>query len=516
VTRRAGWSSLVLGATLLAGVSPLSAQPAAARDCALATPTLPAGHWAVGAARRAEALGLIRTRLPDREDLGVAAALRAIEEAAAAAAAPAQRARFDGWRRELLREFDEACGQRGGRRTAWGGWGGWAEAGVAVDYGRVAPGFGDHPPQRTGPAPLDDRAGAVLRARAGITLGQHVSLSAEPALDHGRVVLAGGELGVGGERWALSAGRAPVAYGRAAGGGIVLSGAMPLARVKLETARPLGMPWPVRFLGSYSFHTFVSRLVEQRHERSPYFWGTSGSWHAHDRFTVSVHRGIMFDPHGTEHAAVGLRTLWSMLIGDVKGYDFEDQIVSVGGRLRLPTEAVLPLTAYLEWGAEDAAGAWMNVPGQVFGLLAPTLPFAPGAGVGVEYARFGTSAGTRNPKWYRHAAFPGNWAWQDRVLGHGLGGAGRELVLFGEGDALQARLRWGGRAFARERHDENLFAIGAGGRDLGADRAGRSLGFAARLDWRLTEQLELRASTGAERGAGWAGGAAELSLRVAP
>src|SRR5690606_18134300 len=121
-----------------------------------------------------------------------------------------------------------------------------------------------------------------------------------------------------------------------------------------------------------------------RHEEEPYLWAGSVSYHPHSRVALGINRAAMF---GGDQP-VTARKVVDMLIGQLSGLGFENQVVSVEGRVALPSEAVLPLTAYLEWGAEDAAGAWWDVPGRVFGISAPSLPGSPATSLAIEYASF--------------------------------------------------------------------------------------------------------------------------------
>jgi len=198
--------------------------------------------------------------------------------------------------------------------------------------------------------------------------------------------------------------------------------------------------------------------------------------------------------------AITARTLLDMLIGDANGGSFENQVVSLSGRFRLPTERWLPLTAYLEWGAEDGAGAWRDVPGRVMGLRVPAIPGAERWSLAVERATFaGRCCG--NPEWYRHGGFGGNWSGEEVPLGHPLGGHGEEISLHGAGVAVGGRLRLEAELFRRDRGAENLYAPG---------REGRSRGGRGAVAWQPTRAAELFVELADEQGSGWT----ERSLRA--
>src|SRR5690606_8430024 len=118
--------------------------------------------------------------------------------------------------------------------------------------------------------------------------------------------------------------------------------------------------------------TFIARIREDRHPTRPFFWGASLAIQPHWRSTLYIHRGAMVRTDG--EFPISLANIGALLIGSVRAGGFENQIVAAEARLHLPTERVVPLTAYLEWGAEDAAGGWWDVPARIIGLEIPMVP----------------------------------------------------------------------------------------------------------------------------------------------
>jgi hypothetical protein len=493
VSRVRSRTSSVLGAILasiLCATPARAAEPADTVRCggalarAAASVHLPVHHWSLAAVRRADALGLLDEPLALRRTLTRATVARLLCQAErhAAERGDALGALAQGWNERLAEEFGPDAELRAAPR-----------AGYAYGRGLVAPGLGEFPPERTGPLTLADRsaldAGVELSAQAG----RHLAASVEPEAFGRELTLAAGEVAVGAGAFSISAGRQAVGYGAAEGGGVVLSGAEAVDAVQLETTRGLRLPRPLGWLGPIDFQTFLSRFNSERHPGAPYFWGASGAIHPHPRLTLAVHRAALFGGERSE-LPITPRSLWQMLLGEVHGRkNFEDQVVSVEGRFRLPTESVLPLTIYLEWGSEDAAGAWRDVPGRVAGAFVPRIPGAPALSLGVERAAFRASC-CFNPPWYRHVGFPGSWAGESQPLGHPLGGEGREWLLYSRAELLDSRLELAGRGYRRKRGAENLFA---------PERAGRSTGGAMNARWRLARAIDLRVAGEAERGEGW-------------
>lgn len=460
------------------------------------TPHLAPDHWALAAARRAELLGLLDRPLPPRRShsIGtVGAALRSAADRAARSDAATMRLAL-GWQQRFEEEFPrlEAFGREPAVISAG------ASAGLRSVRGAAEPGMGEFEPSNTGATPLDDTGGLVVGGYLAASLGPHVGLLLEPRIAAGGAEIPRFDVGAGLGPLELWVGRQPVGYGPVPGWGLVLSGDVPLDRVEVRTERAVRLPGVLRHLGPTSFGLLGSRLAEPRHEREPYFWAGTFSIAPHPRLLVSVQRAAMFGGEG-EDLAVTPGRVARMLVGQVANYGFEDQVVSLGARLRLPTETVLPLAAFMEWGAEDAAGSWWDVPGRVFGLETAAFPAIPVLSAGIAYSSFG-GACCGNPAWYRHAAFPGAWAYRELPLGHPLGGHGRELLAHGSVDALDARLRVSGRAFRRQRHTENLYVPGRP----------RSLGGAVAVRWRPVAGADLRLEAAREAGTGWA----EESLRA--
>ncbi|HEU4457265.1 MAG TPA: capsule assembly Wzi family protein, partial [Longimicrobium sp.] len=302
---------------------------------------------------------------------------------------------------------------------------------------------------------------------------------------------------VGAGAFALSAGVGEVGYGYARSGGIVLSPADALPRVELQTTRPVRLPWVLGYLGDVSAHTFVSLMDEERHPTEPWLWGMRIAARPHERFTIALHRASIFGGEGRP-ATVG--NLARMLVGIVKS-DFENQVVSGEVRWRLPTDSLLPVTAYLEWGADDGAGAISEVPGRVAGLFLPALPGVPQVGIGGEYTRFGEACCGHGP-WYFNGTFRGNWARGDQPLGHPLGGEGWEGAGYAQAELMGSRLRLDGRFFVRERSESSLAELG-GGNLFSPTRTGRSTGGWVEAAFRLFSRGDVRAGWRVEDGDGW-------------
>jgi hypothetical protein len=466
-----------------------------------ASPELPADHWAVEALRRAEALGLIRDYLPAQRRVPrhtVAAALR--QAADGAAGDPRYAGLTAGWLARFSEEFPELAAAPAAAQPRSLGQA--ARIAYVGHAGRAAAGTGVFVGSRTGAAwlpPISEPRGDVSAA-AGFT--PHLSVLVEPAATPDGLELPGWDVSAGWRSLTLSLGRQPIGYGYARTGGIVLAGTEAVTRVQLQTSGPVRIPGPLRLLGPVSFHGFGGWLSEPRHPGDPYLWGIAASVQPHARFTMSIHRTSIIGGDSIE-TPLTPRNFFRTFIGH-NLFGFENEVFAAQLRYRLPTEGVVPLTVYTEWGAEDAAGAWRDVPGRLYGIAVPAVPGLPQLSLGAEYASFAESC-CGNPPWYRHAWHSGGWVVEDRPMGHPLGGEGRQASFFSRAELLDSRVRLDAHAFQRRRSGENLFVPG---------REGTSSGLEMRGAWRVGTHAEAVASLSTEGGDGWTERSALIGVRA--
>jgi hypothetical protein len=462
------------------------------------SPLLPPGHWAVRAAERLEAAGLAPSYLPAQGAVPRTAVFAALLEAGTAVIGVCENPRVDawqplleGWLDRFLDEFPESRG-RGGPVSRLGAEVG---AGYAETTGVLSPAVG-YFTARQDPRPVADRTGAFGRAAGGVMLGSFAVAAGEAVFFDGEIEAPRWEVAAGARGWQLSAGRAEVRYGPGRFGGVSLSPREPLPRVELQRTRPLRLPGFLRYAGGVTGHLFVTRLTdEERHPTQPWMFGARLAVRPHARLTLGISRAAIF---GGEGRPLTLRNLAGLSIGVVRS-DFENQILSFDARLRLPTETLLPATVYVEWGADDGAGALNEQPGWVAGLSLPAIPGVPALSLGVEAARFAGCCG--HGAWYFNATFPGNWARGDQPLGHPLGGEGRERAAYASADLLEGRLRLNGRFYQRNREQRSLAEVG-GGNLFSPARTGRSDGGEVEAALRIG-RAEARAAWAREAGEGW-------------
>ncbi|MGI9189105.1 MAG: capsule assembly Wzi family protein [Longimicrobiaceae bacterium] len=486
----------MIAAFALASVLMLPAAPLRS-DTLPASPPLAPNHWAVDAARRAEALGLADGYQPAQRGVPRAAAAAALRQAAYGAVGTRWSELTNGWLDRFIEEFPEYAG-RATQTEGVRGLGSRLAAGYVDRSGRLAPANG-LAERQIPPAPLPGEDGAVLDGVVALAWSSGLAAVAEPRVGPGDEGIVRWDVTAALGRLGVSVGEEPIGYGYGRGGGIVLSG-VPVRRIEAQTLQPFAWPGILKLLGPTSLHTFLAEISEQRHPGDPYFWGMRVGIQPHPRLTLALNRAAILggDSVTTPFTA---RNFGRMLVGYRAG-DLSNQIASAEIRYRLPTEGVIPLTLYGEWGTEDSAGAYRDVPGTLVGIFLPGLPFLPTASLGGEYTRFAPFC-CGNPPWYFSVDHPGGWVLADEPLGHPLGGEGWEALLYGSADLGEAIWRLDGRLFLRDRGREGFDTFLKAGNLFAPDRAGRSVGAAAQALWRASPAAEVTLSYAREEGDGW-------------
>lgn len=483
----------------------------------------PPHHWSIGAAGRLAALGLT----PGGFDAGRAAPTqfemgRAFEHAAAQAGSASAGALLAA---SYLERFRAELGLGGtgddsGLGSSIGSVlsGSSAQARYVDHQGRAATGWGYEdghfygdwndayalPDRSTPGAAASLQASARDVAALRVTVRQEERLSVDEVYGSARL---GGVVFWGGRR--------VLGWGPAGAPGLVVTDAA-VDGAGVHSARPFHLPWLLRHAGpvhieiSIGREDFTNPCEDPTRPRTGVactgVWSlsTRGTIAPHSRLVLGVTRAAFFG--GAGNTDVDAFAVFSVLIGKHAGEvsELDNQVVSVDIGYRPPVERWLPLRLYLEWGFEDSAGAWTNVPGLLAGITIPAVPGVPALAVGFERVYFAPSC-CANPIWYRHSVFHDGWTVDSRPLGHPLGGHGAEWAAAPRIDALGGRLRLEGRLYLRERGVENLFATIWEGRSRGVDVRG---------EWTLGQRLDVFVGAAIEDGEGWREQYGSLGLRT--
>jgi hypothetical protein len=463
-----------IACALLLSASGLAAQR-------VASPFVPTHHWSVHALDRLHALGLTPPGTVRGQHSRTVAEVRAALETAAHSGHDAAR----GYLQRFTDEFRSDSASAAVLTHAS------LAAGAGLLEGAVAHGvystWGEE--NWTGAAALEDRTIAMgdvaLLAALGSRLAAGLVASRQPLRTRVDELYGTARFGP----MAAWGGRRIHGFGPGTSG-IVLNGGAPVDGLGLQL-EPVRLPWLLRHLGPVRAELAAAVLEANGPVRRPYYVLTRGSIEPHPRVGAGVTRAGMIG------AVDGRRSVGEVLFfligGQTGGSEYDNQVVAVDAWFRPPTGA-LPLLLYVEWGAEDAAGSWWDVPGIVAGAEVAAVPGLPWLAVLVERSHFERSS-SGNPPWYRHPiGFHDGWSIRGELLGHPLGGHGRQWLLQARADLLEGRLQLVARGFQRTRGSENVYA---------PERIGGSSGLVAEGNLLLDRGIALELDGSTESGSGW-------------
>ena len=423
----------------------------------------PEGHWGLAVLEWLEARGALGAGTSTTRPLPAAAVATLLGRATAEPLAMGATARF--------------AEERG-------------ERGALASWIRLAPTLG-----------LDERSGA-LAVNLGTESSVPFAFLDVEQVEQGRIVRGGVGFRVGGF-WA-AAGRERVRLGGGVTGAIVLNPSAYLDGLSVGTATPLD----AGFLGAVSILGGLGPL--------PRYEAVHGPWWGHLRVTarpspwiqIGLSRAAMvggrfdggtvaFDPlpYGPDEGSFSLADIPGLLIG--RSEQFDNQVAAVDVRISTASIGV-PALAYGEMGWEDSDRSWGD-PGLVAGILLALAAPIPAA-VRYEYAAFGADArlcgwcDTLPAFWYQHTRFQSGWQAGGELLGHPLGGYGRQHAVEAGGWSPDGRIRANVRVSWLRRDPWNLRSPG---------RSGRATRVEGGLAGRIGSRLELSGGWAEESGGGW-------------
>lgn len=211
----------------------------------------------------------------------------------------------------------------------------------------------------------------------------------------------------------LDIGKESLWWGQGAHGGLFLTNnAEPLPMIRLFNSNPVLLPSIFRYLGPFQFDIFFSQLEEDRVVPKPYFQGTRIVFKPHSILDVGLTRTIIMGGYGQEGINPSkFITIW---FGENKegGEDISNSIAGVDFRLTLPKAQF-----YGEVAGEDEAGGYPSKNAFLLGIYLPENSFR------IEYADLS------NPAWYSHSLYQSGYTYKGRILGHHVGGGGKDLFF---------------------------------------------------------------------------------------
>jgi hypothetical protein len=258
----------------------------------------------------------------------------------------------------------------------------------------------------------------LIEARPIFLMQDGDSSETDLRLLDGRVAI---QLGV----FELSAGRQSLWWGQGRHGSMLLSNnAKPLDMIRLTNPTPVLLPWIFNSLGPIRFDVFWSRLEDERVVSEPYFAGLRINFKPLPWVEFGAARTIIFGGEGRPD--VDLDDFITILGGkNLSGdEDTSNSIASIDARIRLPF--LYGAEIYGEYGGEDesghflAAGAWQT------GVYLPKIEPSGRFSLRLEYADL-SEIDNWAPPWYRHGIYRSGYTYEGMLMGHHVGGAGRDV-----------------------------------------------------------------------------------------
>ncbi len=208
-------------------------------------------------------------------------------------------------------------------------------------------------------------------------------------------------------------------WGQGVHGGLFLTNnAEPLPMLRLFNPSPTLLPSILRYLGPFQFDIFFSQLEEDRVVPKPYFQGTRFVFTPHPILDVGLTRTIIMGGEGRR--GITLPRFYTIWFGENRVGDAEqsNSIAGIDFRLTFPEGVTTPAAQiYGEAGGEDEAGGYPSEDSFLFGIYLPENQLR------IEYADLS------NPSWYIHSVYQSGYTYKGRILGHHVGGGGRDLFI---------------------------------------------------------------------------------------
>jgi hypothetical protein len=280
------------------------------------------------------------------------------------------------------------------------------------------------------------------------------------------------------------AGRRRLGYRPGAGGGLVLTGLGRFDGAGIRSRRSLALP----VAGAVTFDAFGGRVDRNGRVAAPWLLGMRVHARPHARFDFGATRVAMFG--GMDGAGMGLRQWLEVFVGGNLAEPYaDDQVASLDARWRPPVR--FPLELHGEWGMHDIdPGVLLDVPAFVVGLR---MPLGADFLIGVEHTQISASC-CQNPPWYHHFELANGWTADGALIGHPLGGHGREWRVTAAGALHEGGLLYEVSGAQRSRGAENLMA---------PVRLGRAYVVDTSLHARLPSPFAAELMLHHERGSDW-------------
>ncbi|MEK7286806.1 MAG: capsule assembly Wzi family protein [Nitrospirota bacterium] len=202
------------------------------------------------------------------------------------------------------------------------------------------------------------------------------------------------------------------------GGLFLTNNAKPFPMIRVFNPNPILLPSVFRYLGPFQFDIFLSRLESNRAIPKPYFQGTRFSFKPFSILDIGLTRTIMMGGEGRPGLSPSrFFDIWFGENKETHADELSNSLAGVDFRLTLPE-----MQFYGEGGGEDEAGGYPSKWAFLVGAYFPKGK-NPLSDMRIEYADIS------DPSWYVHGLYQSGYTYKGNVLGHHVGGAGKDFYL---------------------------------------------------------------------------------------
>ncbi len=290
------------------------------------------------------------------------------------------------------------------------------------------------PPNRQGRR-LYEGMNAEASLAGSFFAGKDLDFTFEPVFYHSkrenelivRQAWAGGNL----KRFRLQAGRFPLWYGPGYHGSLLLSdNARPPLTMEIENQQPCSVSVRGHRLGKWNGSLFLSRLEEERDLTRPCFSGARGEFFPFRWLGLGATHTVIFG--GKEAGGLSFGSWYDAVTGKDAGEagDLNDHLTAFDAQF-IPPPAwqrylffSQGLKIYGELGAEDNLPGFLHFRDFAYlaGIYLPGIFQLESTDLRLEFAR-------TDVDWYTHGTYRSGYTYRGDVLGHHLGGDGRDYFL---------------------------------------------------------------------------------------
>ncbi len=247
-----------------------------------------------------------------------------------------------------------------------------------------------------------------------------------------KVVLKKGYAVLGASWIDIVAGRDSQWWGPGFHGALLLSdNAEPLTMVRITGPGPVALPWIFKYLGSFQYNIFVTRLEKNRTDvPEPYLWGMRFDFKPIPNIEIGFERTALLGGRGRpQRASTWADSFFGTHEHSDAAHNIGDQMAGYDVKLTLPFR-LQPVQIYWEEAGEENRQYTAGLPyklADIYGIYLPRLLGLERISLRAEYASNHVS---QSPYiWYTDGVYSAGYTYNGMIIGHQMGTDSRDLFL---------------------------------------------------------------------------------------